>query len=364
MKSKERVKRALTFDKPDHIPIFKMSFKPPFNDVFPLVPLPQQSWQPNEKNLYPHFISDLIFKLRLYRWKRPDWAPKDWRKRAREEVDQWGCYWDRRENDITMGHPGRPVIETWDQLESWEGPDLTDPKMFSLFNLLSKPFFRKYKMATIHEIIYIMNRVSMIRGFTNTLIDHRRNPKQLHQLIKKVTDIFMDHVEMIVTEFKPDGIWACDDLGTQQAPFFSAEIFKKFYAGPYKRIIDYLHDHDCAFHLHSCGNIGDLIPTLIDIGVDALEFDSPRLTGFERLLDFRGKLPFWACVNIQTVYPNGTPDEVEEEVKEMIRTFSTQDGGFLSCFYADTHVINVPKENVKAYYKAVKKWGKYPLDWL
>ena len=364
MKSKDRVKRALTFDKPDHIPIFKMSFTPPYNDVFPLVNLPLKNWQPREKNIYPHFISDIIRKLRLYRWKRPDWAPKDWYLREREEIDQWGCYWNRNENDLTMGHPGRPAIETWDQMETWKGPDTANPESYAFFKLLSKPFFRKYKMAIIHDVMYIMNRVSMLRGFTNLLIDHHRNPKQVHQLIEKVTDIFMSNVEMLVTKYKPDGIWACDDLGTQQAPFFSPALFRKFYFDPYKRIIDYLHDHDCAFHLHSCGNIGDLIPTLIDIGVDALEFDSPRLSGFERLRDFRGKLPFWACVNIQTVYPNGTPEEVEQEVIEMIQTFSTQEGGFLAYFYPDTRVINVPKENIKAFYKALKKWGQYPLKCL
>ncbi len=364
MKSKERVKRALTFNKPDHVPIYKLSFTPPYNDVFAIFNLPLKSWQPCEKNIYPHAITNLIQKLRLYRWKRPDWAPKDWWKHAREEIDQWGCYWNRSENDLTMGHPGRPAIDTWDKLETWEGPDAADPKAYRILNLLSKPFFRKYKVGVIHDLIYIQNRVSMLRGFTNLLIDHHRNPKQVHQLIEKVTDIFMSNVEMLVTKYKPDGIWACDDLGTQQAPFFSPALFRKFYADPYKRIIGYLHDHDCAFHLHSCGNIGDLIPTFIDIGIDSLQFDSPRMSGFERLREFRGKLPFWACVNIQTVYPNGTPEEVEKEVIEMIRTFSTQEGGFLAIFYTDLRVLNAPKANAKAFYKAVKKWGKYPLKCL
>jgi hypothetical protein len=360
MKSKERVIRALTFNKPDHIPIFKA----PFNDVFPLANLPPKSWQPNEQDLYPHLITPLIRNLRLYRWKRPAWAPKDWWNYKREEIDQWGCFWTHGgKNDLTMGHPGRPAIDTWDQLETWEGPDTADKNVYKLLNRLSKLFFRKYKVAIIHDIIFINNRVSMLRGFNNFLMDHHKNPNQLHQLIAKVTDLFLRNVEMLL-ELKPDGIWACDDLGTQQAPFLSAELFKKFYAAPYKKIINYIHDHDCTFHLHSCGNIGALIPTLLDIGVDAFEFDSPRLTGFEELVKFRGKIPFWACVNIQSVYPRGTPEEVEQEVKAMIQTFSTQEGGFLAYFYPDTHVLNVPKQNIKAFQRSLKKWGRYPLTWL
>ena len=361
MKSKERVKRALIFDKPDRVPVFYSAF----GDVFPLFNLPSKKWQPNEKNVYPWYISSLIRKLRLHRWKRPSWAPKSWWKYDHEVVDEWGCYWNKRGNDLSMGHPGRPAIDPWDKLDVWNpSPTIVDPNSYKLMNWISKFFPQKYKISIINSIIFIQNRVSMLRGFTNTLIDHRRNPKQLHQLIKKVTDNFLSNVEMMITKYKPDGIWACDDLGTQEAPFFSPELFKKFYADPYKKIIDYCHDHDCDFHLHSCGNIGDLIPTLIDTGIDSLEFDSPRLSGFDRLREFQGIFPFWASVNIQTVYPNGTPEEVEQEVIEMLRTFSTQDGGFLAYFYLDRDVINVPKRNERAFKKALKKWGKYPLQVL
>ncbi|MFX1298685.1 MAG: uroporphyrinogen decarboxylase family protein [Promethearchaeota archaeon] len=360
MKGKERVKRALNFDKPDRIPKYKLLF----GDVISLNNLPPKSWQPNERGVYPHSANELLRKLRLYRWKRPDWAPKDWWKHEREEIDEWGCYWNKTENDLTMGHPGRPAIDTWDKLETWEGPDAANPKVYSFTNALSKIFFRRYKTGVVHDFIYIMNRVSMLRGFSNLLIDHRRNPEKVHQLTKKVADVFMSNVEMLITKFSPDAIWACDDLGTQHDLFFSPETFKKFYAGPYKRIITYCHDHDCAFHLHSCGNIRELIPILIDIGVDSLEFDSPRMTEFEELSKFRGKFPFWACVNIQSIYPYGTPEDVEQEVKQMIQTFSTQDGGYLAFFYPDTNVINVPKRNVKAFKRALKKWGKYPLNWI
>ena len=360
MKSKERVIRALTFSKPDRVPVFK----PPFGDVFSLINFPPKSWQPKVRDLYPHLLSDLIRKLRLYRWKRPEWAPKDWWKHQREEIDQWGCFWNRSEGDLTMGHPGRPAIDTWDNLDTWEGPDAGDPKIYRLLGRISKLFFRKYKVGLIHDIIFIQNRVSMLREFNNLAMDHFRHPKQVHQLIEKVTDVFMRNVEMLVTNYKVDAIWACDDLGAQDALFFSPETFKKFYAEPYKRIINYLHDHEVAFHLHSCGDIGELIPTLMDIGVDSLEFDSPRLSGFEKLREFRGKLPFWACVNIQSVYPLGTPEEVEQEVIKMIQTFSTEEGGYLAYFYLDRNVVNIPKRNERAFSKALKKWGKYPLKCL
>ena len=360
MKGKERVKRALTFNNPDRIPIFKGGS----GDVFPMIDMPSKQWQPTERNVYPRLYADIIRKLRIYRWKRPDWAPKDWWKYDREEVDQWGCYWNKIASDVTMGHPGRPVLDSWDKLEAWEGPDTADKGIYKFFGRLAKLFPRRYKLALVHGNNFIFSRAHMLRGFSNLLIDHLRNPNQLHQLIKKITKIFLINFETWIDMYKPDGFWASDDLGTQEQLFFSPRIFKKFYEDPYKEIINFAHDHDCSFHLHSCGNISEIIPTLIDVGVDSIEFDSPRLNGFDELVQFRGKLPFWACVNIQSVYPNGTPENVEQEVIEMIKTFSTQEGGYLAYFYPDTKAINIPKTNIKAFSKALKKWGKYPLNCL
>ncbi|NVM54580.1 MAG: hypothetical protein HWN66_12825 [Candidatus Helarchaeota archaeon] len=359
MISRERVQRALTFNKPNRVPIFK----PPFNDVFVMLNMPSKGWQPNEKGVYPHLGDGSIAKLKIYEWKQPDWAIKNWWKYDREEVDEWGCYWNKKASDFTMGHPGRPVIDTWDKLDTWEGPNVTDKQTYKYLGRLSQLNLRNYRVALIHDAQFIVTRASMARGFTNLLIDYLRNPKQVHHLIKKITDIFMTNIEMWL-QYNPDGFFIYDDLGTQSGLFFSPEIFKKYYADPYKEIINYLHDHDYAFHLHSCGNIGELIPTLIDIGVDSIELDSPHQTGIERLLEFRGKIPFWACVDIQSVYPKGSPEEVEQEVIKMIQTFSTQEGGYLAYFYPQPKAINIPKVNIQAFHKALKKWGKYPLKCL
>ena len=361
MNGRERVRRAIKFNKPNKVPQYNLAFA----DVFPMLNIPSKNWQPDEKNIYPHLPDDIIRKLRIYKWKRPEWAKKKWWKYGREEIDEWGCYWVRSDNDkITMGHPGRPAIENWDNLDNWLSPNVEDKKIYKLFSSLSKLFgFKKYKLASVHGSDFIFSRVSMLRGFNNTLVDHLKNPKQIYKLIRRVTEIFKINIEMWM-KYKPDGIFVCDDLGMQTGLFFRPEIFKKFYANPYKEIIDIVHDYGCEFILHSCGNVAELIPTFIDLGIDCLEFDSPRQSGFDNLIRYKEKIAFMTCVNIQTIYPKGTPEEIENEIKEMIKTFSTQDGGYLAYFYPSPKAIQVPKKNINAYKKGLKKWGKYPIEFL
>ena len=67
----------------------------------------------------------------------------------------------------------------------------------------------------------------------------------------------------------------------------------------------------------------------------------------------------WGDMNIQTIYPKGTPDEVEREVWHMIRNLGTPDGGFGAYFYPASRQLNVPVENVRAYKSGLEKFGDY-----
>jgi uroporphyrinogen decarboxylase len=111
--------------------------------------------------------------------------------------------------------------------------------------------------------------------------------------------------------------------------------------------------------MHSCGKIDPLIPQLIDWGLDALEFDSPRLCGYPDLERFRGKIMFWACINIQTIYPNGTPDDCEREVWHMVRNLGTPEGGFGAYYYPRIRHIQAPRSNVEAFTRGLSEYGVY-----
>ena len=71
------------------------------------------------------------------------------------------------------------------------------------------------------------------------------------------------------------------------------------------------------------------------------------------------RLSFWGTVDIQEVMPFGTPEDVEEEVRMRIQTIGPG-GGFI---IGPSHNIqpDVPLENTLAFYRAVEKYGYYPV---
>ena len=158
---------------------------------------------------------------------------------------------------------------------------------------------------------------------------------------------------------RPHGFMMYDDLGDQMRPYLSPKMFAEFYEPVYRTIFDTVHELGCEIHLHSCGKIDPLLPCLMDWGLDTIELDSPHMIGFEDLQQFRGRLMIWACINIQSIYAHGTPEECEHEVLNMINNLGTLRGGFGAYFYPQPHHLNVPKSNIRAFRKGLKKYGKY-----
>ena len=375
MKSKERVKRAFHFNKPDRVPMSCFTLK---TDFFPVIQFEPKAWQPKE---YPPHVQGGAYTLssRAVRWFIYNWKkkyrkeagyPKKWWKYPHTSMDEWGVLWKSsgiESEDKTMGHPFHgPLQENWDGLENLHVPDAADPKRYRLAKSRIMKFLgrKRYTLGS-YGSDGLFTKASQIRGFNNLLIDFARNPKKVHRLIQKILPFYKTQAKKY-KEYYPllDSMVMADDFGTQKSPFLSPEVFRKFFFEAFKKLSDLIHDLGMDFILHSCGDVGDLIPQFIDIGIDVLEFDSPHMTGVENFKKYAAerKMAFWLCSNIQTTYVNGTPKEVEQEIKYYIRAVGNNEGGLAIYEYPQNYSLGTPKENIKAQREAVLKWGKYNLD--
>ena len=363
MNSKERVRAALHFKNPDKVPTFNLVF----GDIAPLFIIFSKTWRPGwnegEVGIFPHIRGN-------YNWNRPDWAKNNpefegnkWRSIPHEEIDEWGCIWNMKGNDQNMGHPGRPTLLDWQNYPSYiekYAPDADDKTRFGYAVHQSSKFPDDIYRMLFFPSFGPSQVVAAMRGFNTYLIDHRKHPQELHKALDLVADY---HVKLMKNSFKfglkPDGIWIVDDLGEQKGPFFSPKMFKQHYESSYRTIINGAHDLGLDVHLHCCGKIDRLIPNLIEWGLDAIELDSPRMSGYPDLSPYRGKIMFWGCVNIQSIYTQGTPEEVEREVWHMMRNLGTKNGGFGAYFYPTPRDLKTPRRNIKAFQTGLDNYGNY-----
>jgi uroporphyrinogen decarboxylase len=154
------------------------------------------------------------------------------------------------------------------------------------------------------------------------------------------------------------------DFGMQDRELFSKSTFIEIMVPPYKTIFDWIHKNtDWKVLFHSDGSLVNILPLMIEMGVDILNPVQCTAAGMdpEYLKSTYGdQLVFWGGgIDTQSVLPNGTKEQVRDQIKDRIKLFGPG-GGFV---FSTIHNIqaDVPVENILSAFEAAREYGKYPL---
>jgi len=142
-----------------------------------------------------------------------------------------------------------------------------------------------------------------------------------------------------------------NDFGTQRGLFISPAMWQRFMREPLKRFFDVSHDFGCKVMKHSCGAVRDIIPCLIDDGVDVLDPVQVQAAGMEfagLVRDFGDRITLHGAVCTQTTLPFGTTDNVRAEVRGYL-DLTRDRGGYILCG-SQEFIEDIPTENILAMY--------------
>ena len=172
-------------------------------------------------------------------------------------------------------------------------------------------------------------------------------------ICKKFLDFFVEDFTRCLeaSRGRIDIFWALTDLGTQSGLLQSRETFHRFIAPSLRTLAQLTHRHGVTFMFHSCGAVRDVIPDLIELGVDILNPIQPAAAGMapEGLKrDFGTKLSFHGGIDIQYLLPLESAATVREEVRRRVGVLG-KGGGYI---LAPSHNLqpDIPTENICAMY--------------
>jgi uroporphyrinogen decarboxylase len=191
-----------------------------------------------------------------------------------------------------------------------------------------------------------------IRGLTELLMDLAANPDIADYLAARTAEWEAAWFTRVLKEIGDliDIAQVGDDLGTSQGLIFSRTMYLKFYKERERSIIDAIKKASKAhIYFHCCGAVREVIPDLIDIGVEILNPVQIQAAGMDSTglkKDFGRHLTFWGGGCDPKVLTTGTPKDVEAEVRRRIGDFH-KSGGFV---FASVHNIQAvdPPENIIA----------------
>jgi uroporphyrinogen decarboxylase len=190
------------------------------------------------------------------------------------------------------------------------------------------------------------------------LCDQYNVEKLLDELLKRHLST-LEKVCMAVGDIA-DIIRFGDDLGMTSGPFMSPEIYRQLFKPRHKILCDYVKSHS-SMHtfIHSCGSISQLMPDLIDAGIEIFNPVQTNAAGMEpRYLkkEFGRSCTFWGG-GIETVGTLNGADtgKIRSQVLERMEILG-EGGGFV---FNTVHNIlpDVPPENIIAMYNAVKEFN-------
>jgi len=175
-------------------------------------------------------------------------------------------------------------------------------------------------------------------------------------LLDKITDLACLRAEKYAAA-GADVIAIGDDVGMQETIMMSTAMYGKWLKPRLKRVIDAAKaaKPDVIIQYHSCGHVNELIPELIEAGIDVLNPVQPEcMNATEIFSQYKDSLSFNGSLGTQTTMPFASPQEVKDTVKRNLDAVGDQ-GGLLCC---PTHMLEpeVPWENIEAYVEACREY--------
>ena len=310
-------------------------------------------------DLFCEFPDDLIFIAPydiFIGYQGPDRKgrtnPVEVMMKAAEWTDEWGTRWAHAFGGVGACPIAYP-IKDWSQLDGYLAtrmPDAREPgRLDAAKPILEMHSQTKYSVAMIH--ISLFERLQGLRGMENLFVDFYTNEREVRRLADAITNYLLELIRSWA-EIGPDAILLTDDWGTQASLMVSLDMWRKFFERFYRTVFDEAHRLGMDVFFHSCGNIMQIIPKLIDIGVDVIDPVQPGAIDLSEVArNFGGKVAFSGGIDVQRL-ASYSPRQVKDEVRSTISTLGKPFGNAYVVSPANALTPEIPLENLQALFEA------------
>lgn len=115
----------------------------------------------------------------------------------------------------------------------------------------------------------IFERTHMLMGMQEALAAYYQNPEEMHELVDFCTEWEIESMDEVYSHLEPELLFHHDDWGTALNSFLDPATHREFFEPAYKKVYSHFKElgGEIVVH-HSDSYAANLIPIMIDIGVD------------------------------------------------------------------------------------------------
>lgn len=262
-------------------------------------------------------------------------------------VDEWGIYYIDKPGVFSGMRTSNFKDCSWDELEDKLVNNFPDPFAQGRFKNVDKIREENPDSYVVgHWWATFFERFIALRKEDEFLMDLYINRDRVEKLGWMICDFFCGIVDGYA-EAGMDGIFFSDDLGFTEQLIFPPDMFRELFKPWYKKLFERIHKHDMHVILHSCGYLWDVIPDLIEVGMDVHHFQSSVLEPKTYVQEYGKDLTFFGGIDIQKFLINTDAEGVKKGVKEYFEVLDHDGGGYIAG-PTNTVMPDTPFENIVA----------------
>lgn len=268
--------------------------------------------------------------------------------------DEYGVVWNRSGVDKDIGVVDQPIIIEPD-ITRWPEPIFDerrfrtaveriihkDSDQFKFFGIGFSLYERAWSYLTIEEALYNMAAEESF----------------MHELFERICAYNLKLIA-ILNEYPLDAIYFGDDWGQQKGTIMGPANWRKYIKPHLAKMYAAARSKGKYVIQHSCGDIQEIFPDLIEIGLDCYQTFQTEIydiSSFKR--EFGNDLAVWGGISTQQLLSHASPDEIFRETVRIMQIMG-RNGGYIA---APTHAVahDISYEQIMAMQKVFQNQAKY-----
>ena len=238
----------------------------------------------------------------------------------------------------------------------WEKEKDLEPNPAAFRNLsrIRKTMLEKYDTVVSQGITGPFENCVFGIGHANFAHFARKDPKFLEQHIDFQWETIEEPSLKLLMNQKPDVVMCGDDYGFNRGLQINVKHWRKYIKPKLAEYVKYAHDGGAKFVIHSCGNIGQIFPDFVEIGIDGVESLKPKYNDLRMYREKYPEITLIGTIDDSEMLIYETPEHIRNSVKESINKLGKK-GGYIPG--PTNFLLDHPPENIVSLYRAIQDFG-------
>ena len=200
----------------------------------------------------------------------------------------------------------------------------------------------------------LFEMVCRLRGMEGAALDLIESPGRARDMLTDAAAFAVCLSEAACDRFGVDWLWTGDDVAAQRGMIMSPECWRDMIRPHLARIFDVGTSRGVWVAYHCCGSLREIIPDLLEMGMDVLnpvQCNCPGMDPSELKREYGRALSFMGGVDTQHLLPTADADDVYGATVRLLEDMTADGGGYI---LAGSHAVppETPLANIFAMYAA------------